>query len=464
VWFSKLTSAIVADDPADTEADEGSKMRTIARLAAVLSLILGLEHAYAVASFARQTGLSCNVCHSNPPELTAFGRNFKLKGYVLTDTAARDKVGNTKDLLLSKYIPLSAMILISDTAFEANQPASQNNAAGFPQQLSIFLAGGFASHFGGLAQVTYTHTDDHFGIDNTDLRYANQRKLAGKDWWYGITLNNNPTVEDVWNSTPAWGFPWISTSSGVDPIASPLINGGLGQDVAGVGGYSMWNNHLYTDVTVYRSEHAGAATPVTGTGQAFNISGVAPYWRAAWQQSWGSNYLEVGTYGIYVNSFPNAITGPEDRYVDPAFDFQYERPFGDNLLDAHGTYIHEKSDLGATFASGGATTKSNHLNTLKLDSTYHWRNKYSATGAVFSTTGNGDPLLYAPAALTGSNNGRPNTSGYIAQFAYWPVQNIDINLNYSGYWKFNGAGVNYDGAKRNASDNNTVYIALWVNF
>jgi hypothetical protein len=230
-----------------------------------------LEHAYAVPSFARQTGLSCNVCHSNPPELTAFGRNFKLKGYVLTDMTANDKVGNSKSLLLSKYIPLSAMILISNTAFQANQSASQNNAAGFPQQLSIFLAGGYASHFGGLAQITYTHSDDHFSMDNTDLRYANQGKLRGKDWEYGITLNNNPTVEDVWNSTPAWGFPWLSSESGVSPLASPLIDGALGQDVAGVGGYSMWNDHLYTDVTLYRSEHAGAPTPVSGTGQPYNI-------------------------------------------------------------------------------------------------------------------------------------------------------------------------------------------------
>lgn len=439
-------------------------MNRCARLAIVLLFTFSAVRAFAVPSFARQTGLSCNVCHSNPPELTAFGRNFKLKGYVLTDMTSKDKVGNSKDLLLSKYIPLSAMILISDTAYQANQPASQNNSAGFPQQLSIFLAGAFASHFGGLAQFTYTHADDHFGMDNTDLRYANQSKLAGKDWWYGVTLNNNPTVEDVWNSTPAWGFPWISSSSGVGPIASPIINGALGQDVAGVGGYSMWNNHLYTDVTVYRSEHAGASTPVTGTGQNYNISGVAPYWRAGWQQSWGSNYLEIGTYGIDVNSYPNAISGPEDRYVDPAFDFQYERPFGPNLLDVHGTYIHEKSSLGATYLAGNATTKSNYLNMFKLDSTYHWRSKYSATGALFSTTGNADALLYAPAAVKGSNNGNPDTSGYVAQFGYWPVQNIDIDLNYTGYLKFNGASTNYDGANRNASDNNTVYMALWLNF
>ena len=376
---------------------------------------------------------------------------------------AKDKVGNTRDLLLSKYIPLSAMIIVSDTAIQSTVPATQNNSAGFPQQLSLFLAGGFASHFGGLAQITYTHADDHFGMDNTDLRYANQTTMAGKDLQYGITLNNNPTIEDIWNSTPGWGFPWISTGSGVGSLASPVIEN-LGQDVAGVGGYGMWNDHLYADVSLYRSEHAGAATPVTGTGQAYNISGVAPYWRLAWQQTWGSNYLELGSYGMDVNSFPNAVSGPEDRYLDPSFDFQYERPFGANLLDAHGTWIHQQSSLGATYAAAGATTKSNHLNTLKLDSTFHWRNKYSLTGALFSTTGNSDALLYASAPVSGSSNGNPDTAGYEAQFGYWPVQNIDLTVAYTGYTKFNGASTNYDGALRNASDNNTVYVALWLNF
>ncbi len=439
-------------------------MSTFLRVAISVLFVCNLEWAHAVPSFARQTGLSCNVCHTNPPELTQFGRNFKLRGYVLSNATAKDKVGNSTDLFLSKNIPISFMALLSNSAYQANQPGAQNNSAGFPQQLSIFLAGVFASHFGGMAQVTYTHSDDHFGMDNTDLRYANHAKLGGKGLDYGITLNNNPTVQDIWNSTPAWGFPWISSATSVGPLASPIIAGALGQDVAGVGGYSMWNDHLYTELTVYRSEHAGASSPVTGTGQSYNISGVAPYWRAAWQQTWGANYLEVGTYGIYVNSFPNAISGPEDRYADPSFDFQYERPLGENLLDVHGTYIHEKSNLGATYIAGGATAPDNHLNTLRLDSTYHWRHRYTATGGLFSTTGNSDPLLYAPAAVTGSQNGNPDTGGYIAQFAFWPAQNIDLDVSYTGYTKFNGATTNYDGAMRNASDNNTVYMALWLNF
>ena len=441
-------------------------MRNCVRLAVTLGICLGLglAKANAVPSFARQTGLTCNVCHRNPPELTAFGRNFKLRGYAVSSAGAEEKVGDAPDLQLPKYMPVSAMVLVSNTAFLANQPGTQNNAAGFPQQVSVFLAGSVAQHFGGLAQMTYTHANDHFGMDNTDIRFANHAKLRGSNMDYGITLNNNPSVQDLWNSTPAWGFPWISSASGVNPIASPVINGALAQDVAGLGGYNMWNNHLYTETTVYRTEHAGAPPPVTGSGARFNISGVAPYWRVAWQQNWGDNYLMVGTYGIYMNSFPGSVSGSKDCYVDPAFDFQYSRPMGANLLDVHGTYIRENSNLNSTFAAGGASQASHYLNMFKVDSVYHWTRKYSAAAGVSSTSGKADPVLYAPAALTGSNNGSPSTSGYIFQFAYWPVQNIDINLNYSGYRKFNGASMNYDGANRNASDNNTVYMALWLSF
>src|SRR5579863_2224437 len=432
-------------------------MKLIIRMSAVLPFVLTLQYAHAVPSFARQTGLSCNVCHSNPPELTAFGRNFKLKGYVLANTTATDKVGTTKDLLLSKYIPLSVMVLLSNTSFQANQPATQNNAAGFPQQLSIFLAGSFAPHFGGFTQFTYTHSNDHFGMDNTDLRFANHGKLGKTDVDYGVTINNNPSVQDLWNSSPAWGFPWISTASGVSPIASPIINGGLAQDVAGAGGYAMWGNHLYTEATFYRSEHAGSSTPVTGQGAGFNINGVAPYWRAALQGDLGKNYLMIGTYGIYMNSIPGAISGLKDRYVDAGFDFQYERSVREeDEVDIHGTYVHEASNIAATFQGGGASTASHHLNTFKVDALYHWTDKYSVAGQFSSVGGPADPMLYAPSALTGSNNGSPGTNGYIAQIAYWPTQNINLDLNYAGFTKFNGASTNYDGANRNASDNNTV--------
>ena len=148
------------------------------------------------------------------------------------------------------------MIQISNTTVQSKQPGTQNNTAEFPQQFSIFVAGKFAPHFGGLAQITYSHASDHFSMDNTDLRFANSGKLGGKDWDYGITLNNNPTVEDPWNSTPAWGFPWVSSDSASGPLASPVIAGALAQDVAGVGAYSTVSyTHLQKNPAEDEKEH-----------------------------------------------------------------------------------------------------------------------------------------------------------------------------------------------------------------
>src|ERR1700731_37784 len=155
--------------------------------------IVCTERANAVPSFSRQTGLACNVCHSNPPELTAFGRLFKLNGYTMTDLKADSTIGDHKDLKINKYIPFSAMFLIDDTFTQKDQPGAQNGNVEFPQAFSIFLAGMIAPHFGGMVQATYSHQSDHFGLDNTDFRYANHTKMGKKDLLYGVTLNNNPT-------------------------------------------------------------------------------------------------------------------------------------------------------------------------------------------------------------------------------------------------------------------------------
>jgi hypothetical protein len=430
----------------------------------LLGLIVSLPpDTQAVPSFTRQTGLKCNVCHSNPPELTAFGRKFKLDGYTLIEKKA-DVTIEDKDLKINRYFPLSVMLLLSYATAREHLPDAQNGTAGFPQALSLFLAGAIAPHLGGMVQGTYSHQSDHFTLDNTDIRYANHTTLSSKDFLYGLTLNNSPTVEDVWNSTPSWGFPWLSPSSVPSPSIKPLIAGALAQDVAGLGAYTMWNEHLYADFTLYRSEHAGGPQPLTGTNFAINIHRVAPYWRLAWQQSWGLNYLEVGTYGIFVNSFPGGLTLPTDTYLDAAVDLQYERPFGVNLLTCHTTYIRERSNLNGTFAAGGAAEPSHHLDAFRADATYHLRSRYTFTLAGFSTTGNADPILFAPAPVTGSLLGSPNSGGFIGQAGFWPVQNVGILAGYTAYTKFNGASQNYDGSGRSASANNSIYIALWLNY
>src|SRR5215831_18257670 len=81
------------------------------------AIITGAPNAYAVPSFARQTGLPCSSCHTTIPELTPFGRLFKLNGYTIssltqiTDTGG----GNKSGLNLASFLPLSAFVQISDT-------------------------------------------------------------------------------------------------------------------------------------------------------------------------------------------------------------------------------------------------------------------------------------------------------------------------------------------------------------
>src|SRR5579872_188389 len=49
------------------------------------------RQASALPSFARQTGLGCGACHTEFPQLTPFGRRFKILGYTLGRSVPEDK-------------------------------------------------------------------------------------------------------------------------------------------------------------------------------------------------------------------------------------------------------------------------------------------------------------------------------------------------------------------------------------
>src|SRR5690348_2473211 len=50
-------------------------------LAAIAMVLLHTSGAKALPSYARQTGQECAACHNGFPELTPYGRLFKLNGY-----------------------------------------------------------------------------------------------------------------------------------------------------------------------------------------------------------------------------------------------------------------------------------------------------------------------------------------------------------------------------------------------
>ncbi len=427
------------------------------------------RNAYAVPSYARQTGLPCAACHIDPPQLTALGREFKLNGYTMTGikTIHAKATKNTPGLNLLSILPLSAMLEASTTGLQKPEPGSSNWDYSLPQDVSLFLAGAFSSHAGGFIQATYDSQDDKFSWDNTDIRYANNTTFAGKSLVYGFDLNNNPTVEDLWNDTPAWGFPWVASPSAPTPTAAAIIDGPLAQDVAGVGAYAMWDNHLYGDATIYRSAHLGQPLPNQGAGFDYNIQGAAPYWRVAWQQSMGNSYLEVGAYGMHVRSTPGAVVGPTNSYTDVAIDSQFNQQLPklhNDSVTIDTTYIHETSHLNAFYDAGMASVVPNDLNTFRINGIYHFGYRYDPGIQYFVTTGTTDPLLYPADAVDGSRTGSPNSQGFLFSFSYWPVQNIRMAAQYTVYTTFNGSGTNYDTLGRNASDNNALYLDLGLFF
>ena len=451
---------------------------------AVLAAGFGLSgSAYAVPSFARQTGMACQACHTVFPELTPFGRSFKLNGYQIDNLPQVQGITQSKDyeLLLNQLPPLSAMFQVSYTSTSKAVPDSaisgadsQNGQVLFPQQASLFYAGRIAQGLGAFIQMTYASDTGTFGWDNTDIRYARQMPLADDTLTLGVTLNNNPTVQDVWNSTPAWQTPFDQqTSAAPTPIAATMIDGGLADiGVAGASVYAWWKNSIYAELGLYRSspQQFGGSTgagPLDSSVPGGVLTSNAPYWRLAYEHQWNRNALSFGTYGVVAKISPQGapVGPPSDRFRDVALDAQYQYLGDDNVFSLQTTYIKEDETLDASVLSGQNPT--DNLKTFRIGGSYYYQRTYGAALGVFSTTGSTDAVRYAGDPATpwlGSASGSPDSRGWIAELDYVPWQNVKILAQYTAYSKFNGASSNYDGSGRNASDNNTLYLLGWLAF
>src|SRR5579864_6046954 len=237
-----------------------------ARLLALWLLTASVQVAQAVPSYARQTGQECVACHVSFPELTPYGRYFKLTGYTIGKTFVSREGFN--------YIPMAVMAQASVTNTRNNNevdpttgqssPVTQRNNDLVFCCASLFFSTKFTDWSGGFIQWTYnnlaTTTDGslggHSNMDNTDIRAAYRYSSPGAaepDWIVGATLHNNPTVQDVWNSTSAFGFPFTVSPLASFPSAKAQLNGALAQQVAGLGGYLFWQKTLYGEVSLYRT-------------------------------------------------------------------------------------------------------------------------------------------------------------------------------------------------------------------
>lgn len=437
----------------------------------------------ALPSFAGQTGLPCSACHVGGfgPQLTPFGINFRATGYTLRGGSD-----------VWSHIPISVTISPSyQTEAKAQVPAptgyGTNNFFNMVGSAAgLWLTGGASYEglfgIGGFEQVGFAQTPGGpltFTEATSDFKITKLFTLGNHSLLLGLDFTNQVSGGDPYNSFyNGFQFPFISPFVGPMPAASPVISG-LGNTVYGLSLYAYYDSRIYAEVGLYQTWSPSTLSFFNVSASSLGtIAGTAPYFRLATQQTWGDNFLEIGggLFSVTLSQIPGALTTTaQNSYLDWGFDATYQRTFGPDILAFTSNILFENQTLPASFAAGLSANRSNYLTQFRIAGSYYWNARYGATLAFTSTTGSTDSLLYAPASLTGSANGSPNSQAIVAQIdwtpfgndtthAGYPWLNVRIGLQYTSYLQFNGGTTNYDGSGRNASDNNTLLLFTWWAF
>lgn len=430
------------------------------------SLALSISPAHAVPSMGRQTGMQCSACHTVFPELTPFGRQFKLRGFSMS-------VPKDRSDSIFGNVPISALFQVSRTSTK-NTTTEGATPENFPrnddwivQGAGLYYGGKITDKSGALVQYFYDGIEKTWATEMFDVRYADTATAGGQELVYGLTLSNSPTVTDIYNSTPTWSFPHTETAA-IMPNAATMLDMTLASKVGGPGVYGMWNNLLYGEFALYKSNRTGILRPLGWGGEKEpRVDGWAPYWRFAVQRDWGQHSASVGTYGLVAktNIDPEDGNSPTDRFRDYAFDGQYQYITDNHQFSTHATWIREKQDLNGSFNNGLTSNSSNKLKTFRIDAHYYYQRRFGGGIQYFQTRGDTDDMRYNMGEpVMGSINGSPNTKGWMYMLNYLPWQNVKLELRYTKYSQFNGAGTNYDGFGRNAKDNDSLYLLSWFLF
>ncbi len=476
----------------------GTFTALIRTLAALATLVIALlpDAAQAVPAFNRQTGQNCLACHAGGqfPELTPYGRMFKMTGYTFGE----------------RTIPISAMAVTSFSSVantsKTDNPGQdfQKNNTGIFATASLFLAGKVTNNIGAFAQITFdpyaTQAADgsfhgHSNADNIDIRYADRFITPQQDLIVGISGNNNPSVSDPWNTAAAW-MQYVPVPS---PTGSRFIDGnapypgyGSGGNVAGMTAYAYWNQTLYLELGGYRTSKGVFSFMSKGLDDASTtkLQGTNPYWRVALNHEWGANSLMVGTSGMVAHVFddPLNISDPASthRFRDIGADAQYQYLLDPHSVTAQIAFINTQHRYPAALAgqpapffdaSGAATLANTNAtdttNIVRAKLTYVYQARYGGSLGLFSLTGSVNTAnqtagydntgtLVRTAGPSSSLSGSLSTRGYTLEAFWTPIQYLRLGAQYTGYTRFNGASTNYDGFRRNARDNNTLFLYAWL--
>ena len=456
---------------------------------AVLFGLVSFTSTWALPSFTEQTQQPCASCHLNFGELTPVGRKFKLMGYARGNRVTPLSVNSTVSL---------TKISNTDSSVDPSVSLPKNGKV-LPEELNVFVAGKITDQVGSNLKLTAnainttplfassgvqtgTKVGKDVFLDNSEIRFAQSGQLNKTPMVWGVTLNNAPSTQDLWSTTPGHGFPYRTSSLlnawGMGQFGpASMIDGGMNSQVLGVGMFAMLDDVWYAEFTSYHgSKTAIPALEVANASNAVSTSN-NPYWRLAWNPVVGANSWMVGAFGMVSKlSRDRLVTGSSSgKYTDIGIDAQYQFITPSHSWSAQASLIQEKADWSARGVGTNHDAQVSTLNTFKTKVTYDFARTYGATWFGFASNGSTDSLYwaYSATATTGacnqnsstlaycSSNGIPNTAGQGFEIYYAPVPQLRINLQQTYYRSFLGGRTfidNTSGNSRAASDNNLTYL------
>lgn len=410
-------------------------------LGVALLLALASTLAQAVPSFARQTGQPCAMCHVGGfgPQLTDFGIQFKLTGY--TSTKGGDWIPPVAGMVMAGLTHTSKSQDVSTLDGHSLTGSLKGNDNLTLDQVSLFFSGRLADHVGVFSQLTYDGIAQHTSIDNIDLRAATTTQLGEHMTVLGVSLNNNPGVQDPFNTLPAWAFPYIASNVAPGPGAATILDEAFGQKATGVVGYAQIDGMWYGELGTYRMQ-----TPTLqkdfGIAAGDRDAGAlrSPlYARLAARKSFESSSLEAGVVLFKTGYQPDRAVPDTAHIRDVGVDasYRWSAPDGDTLT-LLGNVIRE-TQAGAD------------LTEYTVNGSWYWDKDYGATLQRFGVNAPGMASRGTRLQFDWTPFGKTVPSGGIDA-------NLRLGLQLTAYDKLDGAGGSA------ATDANSLFLFAWLAF
>lgn len=347
--------------------------------------------AYGVPAYARVLGVECEQCHTIWPRLNAFGRKFKVKGYV-------DQSDNPG-------VPVAARLMATAQSVSTTPAGGTNSSSGtinVPSQINLFIGTRITPQIGVFSAFTVTPTTNLGG---------------GKNWVYSVDEQKY-----AYNFLPGKAVSLVafhSTAFGFDPFPSLgnlafegdyslgpgiLNNGELFSpfDTTGFGlavhGFLDKQNHYYGAVGV---ESGGAITDSIGLGVGANDTShesLDYVTRFAYTNNVGENGGTFNVGGAYYtgNQLPTIqlpTTGKPFNYSGNVnrffFDGALQLPVGENdlfeLIGLYGTG-RDQNYFGADSVAGAVGPFSTSVNGGFLQSSFYWEKKFGLRATYDTST------------------------------------------------------------------------------